>query len=112
MLGAEYCKESGPTVLVTINHVPTSSGRAYDVAGVGELTLKHGVLYLLDACQSVGQMPVDVRQLKCDFLSGTGRKYLRAPRGTGFLYCSSAVLDKFEPATLDNTGATWTCRDR
>lgn len=103
----------GNAVLVSINHVPTSSGRVYNAEAVGALTRKHGVLYLLDACQSVGQMPVDVQRIGCDFLSGTGRKYLRAPRGSGFLYCSKdAMEEKFEPATLDNTGAAWTDRNR
>jgi selenocysteine lyase/cysteine desulfurase len=95
-------------VLISLTHVPTSSGRVYDAAGVGVVAKKHGVLYLLDACQSVGQISVDVSRIRCDFLSGTGRKFLRAPRGSGFLFCSAAVLGRFEPAALDNTGATWT----
>ena len=100
-------------VLVTLNHVPTSSGRVYDVEGVGALTKHYNVPFLLDACQSVGQLPVDVAKIGCDFLSGTGRKYLRGPRGSGFLYCSRSALQilNFEPATLDNTGAGWTARD-
>ena len=102
-------------VLVSLNHVPTSSGKVYDVEGVGALTSHYNIPFLLDACQSVGQMPVDVRKIKCDFLSGTGRKYLRAPRGSGFLYCSQKALNfekvVFEPATLDNTGAVWASRD-
>ena len=93
--------------LISITHVPTSSGRVYDAAGVGRLARRHGVLFMLDACQSVGQLPVDVRAIGCDFASGTGRKYLRAPRGSGFLYCSRQALAAFEPATIDNTGAAW-----
>lgn len=95
-------------VLVAINHVPTSSGRTYDAAGVGALTRAAGVPFLLDACQSVGQMPLDVAAIGCDFLSGTGRKYLRGPRGSGFLYAAHTAAAALEPATLDNTGATWT----
>ena len=94
-------------VLVSVNHVPTSSGKVYDVEALGVLTSKYGVRYMVDACQSVGQLPVNVKSIKCDFLSGTGRKYLRAPRGSGFLFCKRSSLQDFEPATLDNIGARW-----
>lgn len=73
---------------------PHPSGRVYDAAGVGALCRAAGVPYMLDACQSVGQMPIDVRAIGCDFLSATGRKYLRAPRGTGLLFCRRYELAK------------------
>ncbi|KAH7617438.1 putative cysteine desulfurase [Nannochloris sp. 'desiccata'] len=98
-------------VLVSINHVPTSSGRVYNVHGVGALTKEFSIPFLLDACQSVGQVPVDVKAIGCHFLTGTGRKYVRAPRGSGFLYCSKEAMSFFEPATLDNTGAVWSSSD-
>jgi selenocysteine lyase/cysteine desulfurase len=103
---------SSKVVLVSLNHVPTSSGRVYNVHGVGALTKKFNIPFLLDACQSVGQLPVDVKAIGCDFLSGTGRKYLRAPRGSGFLYCSKEAMNFFEPATLDNKGACWTSHEK
>ena len=87
--------------------MPTSSGRVYNVHGVGALTKEFKIPFLLDGCQAVGHLPVDVKAIGCDFLSGTGRKYLRAPRGSGFLYCSKDAMRLFEPATLDNTGALW-----
>lgn len=102
--------QGSPTILVSITHVPTSSGKVYDAAAVGALAKQYGVLYLLDACQSVGQMVVDVQQIQCDFLTGTGRKFLRAPRGSGFLYCSSKItttLYPFEPGTIDVASARW-----
>lgn len=99
-------------VLVSVNHVPTSSGKVYDVQGLGRLTSKYNIPYLVDACQSVGQMPVNVKAIGCDFLSGTGRKYLRAPRGSGFLYCKRSTLEWFEPATLDNMGARWDSQEK
>ena len=96
-----------PVVLISLTHIPTSSGRVYDAKGVGSLAKKYDIVYLLDACQSIGQIKVDVREIGCDMLSGTGRKFLRAPRGSGFLYCSSKIMDTFEPASLDVSSAEW-----
>lgn len=94
--------------LVAITHVPTNSGKVQDAVGVGKLCKKYDVLYLLDACQSVGQMPVDVEEIGCDFLSVTGRKFLRGPRGTGFLYASDQMLDEgYMPLFADAGGADW-----
>ena len=64
------------------------AGRVYSAEAVGQVAQREGITYLLDACQSIGQMPLDVRALGCDYLTGTGRKYLRGPRGSGFLFAS------------------------
>ncbi|MDH4461853.1 MAG: aminotransferase class V-fold PLP-dependent enzyme [Flectobacillus sp.] len=96
-------------VLVAITHVPTNSGLVQQAEEVGKLCAKYDVWYLLDACQSVGQMLVDVQAIQCDFLNATGRKFLRGPRATGFLYVSDkALAAKLEPLFIDRKGATWT----
>ncbi|MGB3467169.1 MAG: aminotransferase class V-fold PLP-dependent enzyme [Cyclobacteriaceae bacterium] len=99
--------------LVAVTHIPNNSGLIQDVEAIGDLCEKYDVLYIVDACQSAGQIPLDVKKIKCDFLSATGRKFLRGPRGTGFLYVSDKVLDStMAPLFMDLRGATWTEKER
>ncbi len=98
--------------LVSVSHVPTNSGLVVDAAAIGAATRPAGIPFLLDACQSIGQIGTDVEDLGCDLLTATGRKYLRGPRGTGFLYASPAIRSELEPPSLDLHSATWTAPDR
>lgn len=98
--------------LIALTWVPTNGGLVNPAAAFGEITQRHGIPYLLDACQAVGQMPINVEELRCDFLAGAGRKWLRGPRGTGFLYVHPAMLEKFEPGMIDHTGARWRAPER
>ena len=94
--------------LVAVTHVPTNSGLVQRVADVGAICRRRNVLYLVDACQSVGQIPLDVEEIGCDFLSATSRKFLRGPRGIGFLYVSDRAIELgLEPLFPDMRGAHW-----
>lgn len=97
--------------LIAVTHVPSHTGLVNPVAEVGKLAEQAGVPFLVDACQSAGQVDLDVRTIRCDALSGTGRKYLRGPRGTGFLYVHPRLRAALEPSRLDMHSADWTAQD-
>ena len=111
--GLEQRLKTGPRPkLLSITHIPTNSGRVQDIVAGGQLARQYDLLYIVDACQSVGQLPIDVQTIQCDFLCATTRKYLRGPRGGGLLYVSQAVLDRgLAPLGLDMHSANWTGPD-
>ncbi|MGH7719460.1 MAG: aminotransferase class V-fold PLP-dependent enzyme [Gemmatimonadaceae bacterium] len=103
LLRRERCR------LVAVSWVPTNSGLVQDVEAVGEVCAELDVPYVVDACQAVGQLAVDVQRIRCDYLSATARKFLRGPRGIGFLYASDRALARGDhPLFVDMRGARWT----
>ena len=97
--------------LIAISWIPTNGGLVNPAERVGLIAKKYNTPYLLDACQAAGQMSIDVEKIGCDFLSATGRKFLRGPRGTGFLYIKDKWLGTIEPAMIDHFGAPWVTKN-
>lgn len=108
---AERLQVADDVALVSLTHVPTNGGLVNPAAAIGRLARAADVPFLVDACQSVGQLDVDVDEIGCDFLTATGRKYLRGPRGTGFLYARTSILDRVTPSQPDHHGASWSSTD-
>lgn len=95
--------------LVAVSWIPTNSGLVQDVEAVGAVCEGADVPYVVDACQAVGQIEIDVGRLKCDYLSATARKFMRGPRGIGFMYASDRALARGDhPLFVDMRGARWT----
>jgi len=107
---AAFADLLGPDVaVVAVTHTPSHNGLVADVVAIGEALRASGseAFYLVDGCQSVGQMDVDVNRIGCDAFSATGRKFLRGPRATGFLYVGDRLRD-LPPSRVDLHSAEWT----
>ena len=98
--------------LIAVSHVPSSSGQVNPVVAVGRIANHYGVPYLLDACQSLGQLEVDVKAIGCQMASFTGRKFLRGPRGMGALYIEAEFMNHLTPVFVTNQSAQWMAPDR
>jgi selenocysteine lyase/cysteine desulfurase len=98
--------------VVAVSHMPTSGGLVQPAAAIGRLARQAGAIYILDACQTVGQMPIDVEEIGCDVLSATSRKFLRGPRGVGFLYVRRELIEELVPPLIDTHAARWVAHDR
>ena len=98
---------STKTRAILITHIASQRGDIQDIKAIGEIAHAEGICLLVDACQSVGQLPLDLQEIKCDFLCATGRKYLRGPRGTGFLFARSQSTASFIPPVIDLQSASW-----
>ena len=98
--------------IVAATWIPTNSGLVQPIADIGGICSEEDVPYLVDACQAVGQLPIDVAGIHCDFLAATARKFMRGPRGVGFLYVSDRMLDReAAPLLIDMRGADWVAAD-
>lgn len=103
---------AGPVAFASLVHVPTGNGIVNPAEEVGRLCREVGVPFVLDACQSVGQLPIDVGRIGCSVLTASARKFLRGPRGVGFLYVAPDLLPRLRPRTLDLRSAAWVAPDR
>ncbi len=97
--------------LVSLVHVPTNSGLVNPAREVADAAHEVGALVLLDACQSIGQLPVRADDLGVDLIAGTGRKWLRGPRGTGVLVVRREAAARMRPRLVDLHSAEWIAPD-
>jgi selenocysteine lyase/cysteine desulfurase len=108
----ERMVDEAPTALITLNHMPTNGGVVNPAAEVGSIAADRGIPFLLDACQTVGQIPIDVAEIGCDMLTATSRKYLRGPRGVGFSYVKEEFVERLAPVFVELENAPVVLPDR
>lgn len=99
------------TKLIAVTHIPSTAGGMIPIVEIGKIARRHQIPYLVDACQTAGQAPIDVGEIGCDMLASTGRKFLRAPRGTGFLYVRKEIQDRLKQLFMDGFSIEWINKD-
>ncbi len=99
--------DGGGVALAALTHVGTHRGLVNPVEEAGAACRQVDVPLFLDACQSVGQLPVDVGRIGCEVATATGRKWLRGPRGTGLLYVERSFAERLEPPGIGWSSAVW-----
>jgi len=92
------------TKVVSVCHLPSNNGNQNPIKKIGKLVKAQNqkAIYLIDACQSIGHLDINVKSIKCDVLVGSGRKYLRGPRGTGFIFIKKKIKERINPLILDS----------
>lgn len=85
------------TRIVIVSHVSCETGLRLPVEEICRICRERDILTMVDAAQSLGQFPVDVNSIGCDFMTGNGHKWLAGPKGTGFLYLSPDALSLVDP---------------
>jgi cysteine desulfurase/selenocysteine lyase len=105
----EYKKRlTKKTKLIIICHAGNIYGTILDVKAICKLARENGVLSMLDAAQTVGRMPMDMKEIGCDFMNTCGRKHLCGPQGTAALYIRREVIESLEPLIIGGLAAKLT----
>lgn len=99
------------TRLISICHMPNNLGMLQPVHEIGRIAKKHSVPYMLDAANTVGLQTLNVSDIGCDFMAASGRKYLRGPSGSGFLYVNKNAAELLEPPVPTWNSGTWDWRE-
>ena len=91
------------TLFVNLCHINSNIGNVNPAQKIGKIikSINTNVIYSIDACQSIGHINVDVKKLRCDVLIGSGRKFLRGPRGTGFIFLRKMKNSLIKPQIID-----------
>jgi cysteine desulfurase / selenocysteine lyase len=88
------------TRLIALSHVEYASGQRHDLQRIGQFCEERKIFFAVDAIQSLGLLPVDVKAMKIDYLSADGHKWLLGPEGAGVFYCRREFLERTRPLMI------------